>query len=93
MGHLNTKYWTDQGVGANYQDDSENIKIPRKGIRLLILWVPIKIPFLVCVILLSRAVTAQNVPAWPLWNLCLVLLLDLATGLRNRLMTGPGEEE
>lgn len=71
----------------------KNVKIPRKWIRLLILWVSIKIPFLVCVVLLSRAVTAQNVPAWPLWNLCLVLLLDLATGLRNRLMTGPGEEE
>lgn len=62
MRHLNAKYGTDQGVGAKYQKDSEKVKIPRKWIGLLILWVPIKVPFLVCVILLSRAVTAQSVP-------------------------------
>lgn len=44
---------------AKYQKDSEKVEIPRKWIGLLILWVPIKVPSLVCVTLLSRAVTAQ----------------------------------
>lgn len=73
MRHLNTKYWTDEGVGAKYQKDSEKVKIPSKEIGLLIFWVPIKVPCLV--LFYCQMLWQHSVPACPIWNSCLVLLL------------------
>lgn len=71
-------------MGAKYQKDSGEASIPTKWIRLLMLWVPVKVPPPAYVILLSRAVTVQNVSAcMPMWNSCSVLLLA-AAGSRDK---------